>query len=511
MNKKIWNLYKQSSEYYKLVDVFNPDAEDIFASAYKVFRFCEEMGDDKTADELQANFCLIHDNFVLQGYEFTEEATRDGYEAFINELILFDAGIDNEQNIYLIEDRVVAGESDFRLKNCVIDALSVFLYYGNHFFKPVLFATKFNIIMQSCEELGIELPSMPKVRDYKAAMMWYYDICAAFNAFQKEYDMTDQEFCACLYGLGPSLEDDAVKRDMPKPVNVWLTGASKEDYKALEEDMHNDSLWACNENTRRGDIVVLYALSPHSCIHSIWRADSEGTFNPFDYYQCRTRVSNGVKISPIKLNELKADPEFGKLPMLNNNLQGINGKRLPSWAYSALLKMIEAKGDDMSSIPVLFESKDWNPGEITSEHDVEEKILIPALLGLGYKEGDWTRQLRLKAGRGEKAIPDFVFFPHGEEHAENAPLVIEAKWHMSSEKERNDNYRQGRSYAKMLESDIMGICDDERLILYKRNSNKEFNYASPVFEAVWAAIAGDEQVHDMLMQLIGAEVIKAKK
>ena len=35
---------------------------------------------------------------------------------------------------------------------------------------------------------------------------------------------------------------------------------------------------------------------------------------------------------------------------------------------------------------------------------------------LGYTESDWTRQLSQKAGRKEKAIPDFVFFPKGEKH-----------------------------------------------------------------------------------------------
>ena len=511
MNKKIWNYYKQSDEYRHLVDVFNTDVDDYLTKAYDVFRFSHELGDDKDSKSQQSMICLIDANFFLQGYEFTDEARRDDFEVFVDSLCLYDMKQAEDGNWALMEDgRPVLPADNMRAKNSVMDALSVFLYFNHPYFKPMLLPTRFSKIQQSCESLGIDLPEMPKVHDYKGAMMWYFDICGVFKAFQDEYGMSDEEFCACLYGLGMSLGDEAEKKEFPKPVNVWLTGASREDFKILEKSMDNDSLWACNENTRRGDIVVLYALSPHSCIHSIWRADSEGTFNPFDYYQCRTRVSDGVRVSPIKLEELKADPEFGKLPMLNNNLQGVNGKRLPSWAYSALLRMIGAKGDDMSAVPVLFEARDWNPGEITCEKDVEEKILIPALIGLGYRKEDWTRQLRLKAGRGEKAIPDFVFFPHGEAHAENAPLVIEAKWHMASEKDRNDNYRQGRSYAKMLESEYLGLCDDERLIIYRRDGNGSFNYNSPAFEAVWAAIAGDEQVHDTLMQMIGAEMIRRK-
>ena len=40
------------------------------------------------------------------------------------------------------------------------------------------------------------------------------------------------------------------------------------------------------------------------------------------------------------------------------------------------------------------------------------------LLQLGYSEADWSRQLSQKAGRTEKAIPDFVFFQRGEKHFE---------------------------------------------------------------------------------------------
>ena len=57
----------------------------------------------------------------------------------------------------------------------------------------------------------------------------------------------------------------------------------------------------------------------------------------------------------------------------------------------------------------------------------------------------------------------------------------------------------------------MGICDEERLVVYVRNASKAFDYTRPAFEAHWAAIAGDVEIHAQLMQLIGAEVIKKKK
>lgn len=512
MNQKIWNFYKQSDEYKRLVNIFNPEAEDYAKATESVLQFSVELGGDKDLLNLLKAYDAIEANFWCQGFEFGEGSTREDFEAFVDTFEIRRYTNDEEGNIMLLDgDKdIIVKKDDYRRKASAVDAISTFLYFNYDYFKPVLLGTRFNIIQENCEQLGIDLPPYPKAHDYKAAVMWYYDLCAVFYEFQQKYEMTDPEFCACLYGLAASLKDDVEKKPLPKPINVWLTGADKEDIKYLEENMVNDSLWTCNENTRRGDIVVLYGVSPNSCIHSIWRADSEGTFNPFDYYQNRTRVSEGVKVSRISLKELKEDPEFGKLPMLNNNLQGVNGKRLPSWAYSALLRMIAAKGDDISKLPVLYETKDWKHEHKGSEKQVEDEILIPFLYDLGYVDTDWTRQLRLKSGRKEeREIPDFVFYPHGEKQFENAPLLIEAKWLMKSEKDRNDAFRQALSYARMLQAPIFGICDEERLIIYQQKKGT-FNYNSPAFEAHWAQIAGDAETHNELMRLIGANVIKSK-
>lgn len=511
MNRKIWDLYKQSKEYEELVNLFNQNPEDVDSSSAAVFQFA--LDNNIYEEEVEAKefvFDWFSYNFILQGYEFDMNAGREDYIRFVDEFELFPITRDEKDELVLAgTDKPDVAKDNYRVKNSYIPAASLFFYYNNPFFKPVLYMSAFYRITRSCRLLGITLPAMPKARDYRGAMIWYYDICEEFRKFQQEYGMTDAEFCACLYGLGESLHDENEDGGMPRPVNVWLTGASKEDYAMLEQSMEGGGQWNCNENTRRGDIVVLYAVSPHSCIHSIWRADSENSFNPFAYRQCKTKLTDGVKVPPVKLAELKADPVFGTLPMLNNNLQGINGKMLPSWAYSALLKMIGAKGGDLERIPVLYETKGWDPGVVRLEEDVENNILIPALKDLGYTEDDWKRQMRLKSGRKEeREIPDFVFFPHGEKQFENSPMVIEAKLHMGSEKERKDAYRQAQSYARMMKSGIFCICDDEKLIVFKETGDGSFDYGKPCFEQHWAAIFGDVDIHSELMRLIGASVVK---
>ena len=492
------------------MDTFTTDMEDPIDGYETLSKKIAEFSEDNESWERIVNGVIsLEENYWFQGFEVPEEMTREWFEDFVDRFEIRRCYVDEENRI-AVDDTpggLIVKADEFRIKNCRISDLSVFLYFLHSFFKPMLCPWNFSFIVRAFEVLEIDLPPYPHSKDYRGFMLWYYDFCEALNAFQYENELTDEEACACLYDFSEMLMEDVVPGPLPKPVNVWITGASREDQKELLEGLQT-GIWQCNENTRRGDIVVLYAVSPGSCLHSIWRASSEGSFNPFNYRQARSRLTDRVDIPHISLQEMKDDPVLGKLPMLNNNLQGVNGKRLPAWAYQRILQMIEERGGDLSRVPALYEAHDWNPGEIRLEKDVEEKILIPCLQDLGYTGSDWTRQLRQKAGRSEKAIPDFVFFPHGEVHAENAPLVIEAKLRMGSERERMEAYKQARSYAKMLDAGMLGICDEERLVLFRRNARKEFDYTRPCFEAHWAAIVGDVEVHDRLMGLIGADVIR---
>ena len=125
---------------------------------------------------------------------------------------------------------------------------------------------------------------------------------------------------------------------------------------------------------------------------------------------------------------------------------------------------------------------------------------------LGYSETDWTRQLSQKAGRKEKAIPDFVFLPKGEVHFQNAPMVIEAKFDMSSNIERTKSYNQALSYARLMKSPTFGICDKDRLIIYKEKKGG-FDRFAPTFEKHWQSI-NDAETFRQLKLLIGRDTLR---
>ena len=463
-----------------------------------------------------SDMVFIHEINFAERYSIGEETfNRDTFETFIEtyNLMQFDL---QEENIVWLENRYFISANKFRQKAATVDALSMYLYYYDSYFKPILLPHRFDIIQKSCDALGIELSPIPRSKDYKQYLMYYYEMRVVLNEFQKGYALTDGELCACLYDYGARVLLDAkepVESELPEPINVWLTGASeKGDFEFLDSlgkyEITKTSIWACNERTRRGDIVIVYCTSPRSYLHSIWRADSVGIFNPFDYYHCRTTVRDGIRLPKISFSDLKEDSYFSQLPIVRKNLQGINGVKLSAEDYSELLRIVGTKGMEAIDYPRLYVGTPIDFGEIKLEKDVEENILIPILKRMGYNNTDWTRQLQLKAGRREKAIPDFVFFPQGASHFESSPLVIEAKLDMSSMIEEQKAFRQALSYARMLRSKLMGICDKERLVIYELDLSGHCNIDEPIFDNHWQTICSDDVIGTKLNQLIGREVIK---
>lgn len=408
-------------------------------------------------------------------------------------------------------ERPLISQKDYKSFCAILSEISLVLYlYGDLFFFPILFREQFDTFMKILDVLDIPMPELPAKSDKRGRLLLYNELNNNIAKFAKENNLTIEETCACIYDFAFMLleEEDEKQVELPEPTNIWLTGGSKEDYKTfLENPIQGEkSVWTCSENTKRGDIIVMYVLSPYSCIQSIWRADIDGVYTPFNYYNSRTRATDGIVIPQITLNELKADPYFSVLPITRKNFQGVNGVQFSATDYKELQRLLTEKEFDVNVLPQLYKPNLEFDGQLKNEKDIEEKLLIPLLEKLGYSETDWTRQLSQKAGRKEKAIPDFVFLPKGEIYFQNAPMVIEAKFDMSSNIERTKSYNQALSYARMMKSSVFGICDKDRLIIYKEK-NGYFERFTPTFEKHWQNI-NDAETFSQLKLLIGKEAIK---
>lgn len=518
MNKQLWELYKESKRGKDCIALFSLDT-DSYESVVKIAEFLSQP--QFRNNELNgSNINWWIDVFLCNIQERNLKPTiwtRESFAQLVDDLDIF-LPIENENGAVTFdqsESGTLLKKNRFRDKASFTHCFSLALYYTetDFKFKPLLLPYRFDIFQKNCDALGIDLPDIPRSNNYKEYCLYYWDINAVLNEFQSENKLSDEELCACIYDFSMLLYEESSTIQMPKPTNVWFTGGSgKEDF-ALLDSLGQDTgdnkscMWACNEKTRRGDIIVMYCKTPRSYIHSIWRASSNGIFNPFDCYHCRTNLCDGILTPPISIKDLKNDKHMSKIPIVRSNLQGLNGVELSAKDYSKLLRMIEEKGGDITQYPKLFEGGSIDFGEIKVEKDVEENLLIPILQRLGYKESDWTRQLALKAGRKEKAIPDFVFFPQGERHFENAPMVIEAKFDMSSMQELQNAFKQGLSYARLLHASYMGVCDKERFILYKINKNGFTDSNIPIFENHWVTIYSDNGVGAELNHLIGREAI----
>lgn len=518
MRTKAWDIYKQSAEGQRLLKLFSFEGDEL-ETVRDIYEYVGQTDNMINPEEESLRYEWFTSNLMLQGIIPDGDITKDNYEKIVRSFELRAIYTDNEECQFLgdRERDLVLAAHKIREKCTFMHILSLFLYTQDDDFIPILYQHHFFLIKNFAEQIGLELPEIPRARDYFEYLMYYYDICMAAKQFREEHNMTPEEFCTCLYGFAPNQEEDTVKDSkLPQPINVWFTGASKHDYRELlSKDITKNVVWACNERTRRGDIVVVYCLSPYSMIHSIWRAESGGFFNPFDHYHCRTTLTQCVKLDkPIGFNQFVSDSYFSQLPIVSKNLQGINGVELSATSYMELLRLIRDNGESTDKFPKLFIPQNWEPIVLDKgqpEKSVEEKIVIKKLLPLlDYEVGDWDRQLSQKAGRKEKAIPDFVFFKRGEKHAENAPFVLEVKADMKGEREIHEAYTQGRSYARLMRAPLFANCDKERLIIYKCKGD-DYNYQHPIFENHWSAIFGSDEVKSMLIKIIGRSVIADTK
>lgn len=502
MNRNIWELYKNSERGKGAIELFNFDIGNTEQKVKYIFRkYNEYFGGLDLEDYFIDNFILIAQNIIGNKIFLETDETASDY---------FTKVIDNLE-IYLDEDNPpVITKQDYKTYNAILSEISLVLYaYGeDRLFYPILFREQFDVFMKILDVLEIQMPDLPAKSDKRGRLLLYNKLNENIVQFASENNLTSEETCACIYDFSLMLLNvDNRETELPEPTNIWLTGGSKGDYKTFLENPVEGakSVWTCNENTKRGDIIVMYVLSPYSCIQSIWRADIDGVYTPFNYYNSRTRATAGIVVPHITLNELKADPYFSQLGITRKNFQGVNGVQFSATDYKELQRLLKEKGFDVSVLPQLYRPNLEIEGNLRYEKDVEEKLLIPLLEKLGYSTNDWTRQLSQKAGRKEKAIPDFVFLPKGENYFQNAPLIIEAKFDMSSNIERTKCYNQALSYARMMKSKLFGICDKDRLIIYKENKGT-FDRFSPTFEKHWQNI-NDEEIFRQLKLLIGKETI----
>jgi hypothetical protein len=310
--------------------------------------------------------------------------------------------------------------------------------------------------------------------------------------------------CAFLYDFAPRFleEEDEV---LPEPSKVWLvTGGTggNGDFEWLEtavEDEGAVDFWQGNLDTRRGDILLMYCVSPYSYIHSIWRAITDGFVDPFFHYHSTVWIGHPIKTVPVTFKEMKAHPLLSQKGAIKAHLQGPSGKPFTLEEYEAILDIMKSKGQDVSALSRPRAVSFLTSTELTNERDVETELVEPLLLRLGYTPSDWLRQMPLRMGRGERIYPDYVFGADTARGEERAEMVLEAKFSIGSQRDLQEAYLQAVSYAYRLRAKKAVLASREGLWVF---SQKRGSFAlAQVTHYTWDALQHPDALHSLRRHL----------
>ncbi len=290
-----------------------------------------------------------------------------------------------------------------------IEDVSIGLFLAlPEFFLPYLFRMKFFLFQSICETFDISLPSIPRKQDHLGRALYYGQISEALYEFRKLYNLSSAEMCAFLDDFAPHFITDIEGKEMPEPLKAWIIKGGindNGDYKAIAEGGASfRSYWQGNIDTRRGDILVFYFLTPRKKIHFICRALSDGLYDPYFHYHSTVLVGTPIAVPEVEFSELNAHPILKNNPGVRAHMQGPSGVPLTSQEYDALLGIFKEKGFDVSILPKL-QKIDFLPDlQLQDERDVEVHLIEPFLKSLGYEESDWIRQMPSEWGEANAII-----------------------------------------------------------------------------------------------------------
>ncbi len=491
LNKFIWNNYKESKDGQEVISFFehnefneilskfidrkNKSLED-YNNTLNAFSYCEfEFDEDKDVVEKAKNlFKYFIDNGLTLEYE-------EG------EFLYFE----KEEFDYLLD---------------IIEPYSLYLFdvLPDYFF-PYFFKLEFTKLQKICDTFNVNIPKVPLRKNKEERLYFYLELCDIFFEFRKTNNLNPFEFCAFLYDFAPKYIGFEQTEDLPEPTNIWLCGGAKGDYPYLSKATSKTTyFWQGNEDTKRGDIVIMYCLSPKSNIEFICRAINDGIRDPFFHYYGSITLGHIDKVEPIHISQIKTDEYLKNLPIVKKNLQGVNGTSINNEDYKRILHLLEEKGEDISRLPK-FSIIDFKPNfDCINERDVEIKIVEPFLEKINYSEKDWLRQFSVRMGRGERNYPDYVFFAETNKGYEKAKMLLETKFVIKNNRDLEETFQQAHSYALRLESQKIVICDKDFIWIYSRK-NDSFD-RTKYLKFNWQEI-NNPDIYNQIKKLIGKDFI----
>ncbi|MGA2597540.1 MAG: restriction endonuclease subunit R [Bryobacteraceae bacterium] len=333
------------------------------------------------------------------------------------------------------------------------------------YFHPYLFNRRFDRFSAICDAFTIPIPKPPGKMQKRDRALYYLAVNQALQEFRRKYGLTPPEMVAFLYDFARRVLDAEQDSELPPPSKVWFTMGGvgdNGDFEFLDQaDKTSTGIWQGNLDTRRGDVILMWCVTPRSYLHSICRAITDGFADPFFYFYSTVEVGDFVKVPPVVFKEFAEHPVLSLNKSVKAHFQGAGGKRFPLEDYLVLLGILSGKGFDISKLPIPPSHVFDLPEGLENERDVEIQLVEPLLRRLGYTDTDWVRQMPLRMGRGERNFPDYAIDANTKRGEESAALLIEAKYEIATRQQREDAYLQGKSYALRLQASAFLLAAKE--------------------------------------------------
>jgi hypothetical protein len=388
-----------------------------------------------------------------------------------------------------------------------VAAVSLGLYQGQpEYFLPYNFRRKFNQVEEIHAEFDIPLPPIPGKADKSGRGVYYASLNEVWQEFRQRHGLSPVEMCAFLYDFAPQFTTPMDSSDLPSPSKAWLITGGPWDIEFAEK-AGPDTVggWGGNVGIRRGDILMLYLVSPRRCIDSIWRACTDGFVDPFFHYHGMVWICGHVKTVPVNFSELMEHRLLSQKPAVRAHFQGPSSKASFSVEeYEAILEIMKGKGQDISTLPCVPSSGYLPTVELQRERDVEIHLIEPLLKRLGYKQSDWVRQMPVKMGRGERNYPDYAFGANPTRGEESAKMLLESKFQLSAHREFVEGFYQTKSYALRLQSKMMVMAAMEGVWVFSPVSGR-FDIKKFLRKS-WGELSHPDAFHELLC-LIGKDAI----
>ncbi|MDA0745718.1 MAG: hypothetical protein O2954_04320 [bacterium] len=335
---------------------------------------------------------------------------------------------------------------------------------------PIDSEQRYDRLRKIFRALGITYNDGENLRPFEIAL----NIQHAVEEFREAHNLEDWQMWAVVYDLGPRLLPPAEPYPIDQPPRIWITAAGKENFATVDQQTGNDrDTWSINPKAKRGDIVLMYCLSPRSSIVAAYRCDCDAYRDPFNNWWTGvwTEITDKLEIPPLTLKEMKADPILSKWHMARANFQGMLQHQVPDDVWQRIKEITLTKDPETGRL--LEEYAGSAEGirslktDIASEKSFEDQALLPLLKILGWKLSSTLRrqyEMDIKVGSGppRRVRADLVGFRVSAE----VLLVIESKRRIRSEEELHAAVEQCESYAGKLRCPRFAVAAPEGVWIY---------------------------------------------